>query len=560
MATLRPHPSLLLIFLVLASLLLVHSKPLVQENEGKQRLKRDNPEEDSPPESSAEEQEKEEDKPTEDNQNDSDAKEDEKDQPDEKKERDESPVEQTTEEKSNEVADEEPERQKDPKQKGSKRWFQPVRGWGYPALSAFHGLGFGLGGFYPSAAPGLVPAHGGGAGNGLGYGFGLGWPGYWYKSKIPKGTRSPQGQSFKKFGVQHPWGYGLGYYPGFAGPWGGYYAAPYSYGLASFPSYGFFSNPAFYGTALFRSGVPKSNKKNANRRGEVAKRIYGYGGYAPFAVPAGFGYPGWANYGHPGLGIGVPAFGSFTPYLTHYPYGGCFYKSKIAKGKRNRREAPGKAEKKGFGGCGSFGGRGYGLIGGCGYGGFPGCWGGYGLGFPGFGQGGWGWGGPNYFPRGWGYGGFGGWLPAPPGCGQCCGFYKSKIAVDKKAKQSKKNPKREADEGKPAENAETDAKDDKKDKGDCGCKPPSSDNAENNQPSKRCCYGCGSGCGSGCLGLPFYGGFGYGGLGGYGLAGYGYGSYPFVGGLGYGLCGSPCADTLQVRYHTKHHQLLLKCC
>ena len=309
----------------------------------------------------------------------------------------------------------------------------------------------------------ICRAYGQGAGYGLG--AGLGWPGYWYKSNVPKGRQS-QGSS-KKFGVEHPWGYGLGgYYGGLVGPWGGYFAAPYGYGLGAFPGYGFFPNPSYYGGALFRSGVPKSNEKKANRRENVAKRFYGYGAYAPFAAPAGFGYPGWANYGHPGLGFGVPAFGSFSPYLGHYPFGSCFYKSKITKGEKSKRAVPDKADKKCCGVCGGLGGCGYGLPGGCGgcggCGGLLGGWGGwggygglghglgygggYGLGYGGFGHGGWGWGG--YPFSGWGYGGFGGW---GPGCGSGCGFYKSQISENDKAKQSETKPKRETGEEKPEE-------------------------------------------------------------------------------------------------------------
>ena len=556
MATLRQHLSLSLLFLVLSNLLLVHSKPLVQDNEGKQRLKRGNPEEDSTPESTAD-----------DKQNESDANEQEKDQQDDGKEKDQIPVEQSVEDKSNGMTDEEPENQKFSKQKGSKRWFNPYNGvyggWGYPAWGAYHGPGLGPGGFYPSAAPGFGPAYG--VGVRYGFGAGLGWPGFWYKSKVPNATQSLEGQqSTKKFGVEHPWGYGLGgYYAGFAGSWPGYYGAPSYYGLAALPGYGFVPNPAFYGTALFRSGVPKSSRKNANRREKVAKRMYGYGGYAPLAVPAGFGYPGLANYGHLGLGIGVPTFGSFSPYLAHYPFGGCFYKSKIAKGERTRREAPEKAKKKCFGGCGGIGGcggfEGYGGIGGCGgfggYGGFGGCgygllgggWGGYGHGFPGFGSGGWGWGGLGYPLHGWGYGGLGSLLP---GFGAGCGFYKSKISGDKAA-QSNKKPKREISEEKPTAEAE----DDNKDKGGCGCKPPTSDSAENSKGAKR--------CGCGCLGLPLYGGLGYGALGAYGLPGFSYG-YPFAGSLGYGATAlglgysGPCASPVGVRHHPVHLSVQIK--
>ena len=109
MAKQRQNHAILLIFIVIASLVVLHAKPLAQDNEEKERLKREEPEEDSPPESSPDEQsEKEGDKASEDKQNKAD--DNEVDEPEtqqvEEKENDGDSVEQSANDKSREVADE----------------------------------------------------------------------------------------------------------------------------------------------------------------------------------------------------------------------------------------------------------------------------------------------------------------------------------------------------------------------------------------------------------------------------------------------------------------------
>ena len=147
MINMRLNRFLFLAFLVITSLLVVHSKPLAQDNEEKERLKRNEPEEDAPDSSGEEQTSKEVENPAGDEQNEPTEKGDEKqNQQNEQKIDHENSVEQNAEDAStNEAADEAEENNKDEKRKGSKRWlhhgYTGYGGWGYPGWGGIHGYG-----------------------------------------------------------------------------------------------------------------------------------------------------------------------------------------------------------------------------------------------------------------------------------------------------------------------------------------------------------------------------------------------------------------------------------
>ena len=296
------------------------------------------------------------------------------------------------------------------------------------------GVGYGYGG--PSHEP---------------WGAGLGWPGFWYKSKVPKDSESASKRGILK----------------------GYAYSPY------------LARDLYYRGASFRSQIPGWQR---TRRGNALRR-WGIPG-----IPAGFGYPGWGYYGHPGLGF-WPGCG------IGVPVGGCF-RSAVPKGDETKRGNNEASKKCGFGGCGCDGGCGGG-CGGCG-GGYGGCgggcggcgggyggwgegcgWGGPGWGDWGYGHGLGGYGGLGYGFGGWGHGfggwghglggwghGLGGWGWGHPGFGfGCCRSKVSKnskapFAVKDKAAQLPKEEKTKRE----AESKEK-TTDDKKNE-NCGCKPP----------------------------------------------------------------------------------------
>ena len=234
--------------------------------------------------------------------------------------------------------------------------------WGGHGLSPWGGHGFGFGGL-----------GGWGALGGLGgapWGAAHGWPGWWYRSSVPKSTNKGVKKDFLYPGVGPDVGYGLGLpgygYLGYNLPsfYGAYGSNPYVGGF-SWPAFGFATLPYTF----YKSKIPK--KKNANQRDEVPKRQF-IGG-----VPFGYGYPGWGLYGHPADHLGWLGGWGYGPGLG-VPVCGC--RSNV-KGPYNhkRSDSPKEGEKRcGCGGYGGWGGLGWGGLGLCNApdwvgGGFGGC-------------------------------------------------------------------------------------------------------------------------------------------------------------------------------------------
>ena len=154
-------------------------------------------------------------------------------------------------------------------------WGDGFAGWGggFGGWGGHHGVGpFGVG--YGYGGPSHEP-----------WGAGLGWPGFWYKSKVPKDSESASKRGILK----------------------GYAYSPY------------LARDLYYRGASFRSQIPGWQR---TRRGNALRR-WGIPG-----IPAGFGYPGWGYYGHPGLGF-WPGCG------IGVPVGGCF-RSAVPKGDETR--------------------------------------------------------------------------------------------------------------------------------------------------------------------------------------------------------------------------------